>query len=112
MLRDLFETHHEFSLCGQAQKSAEAIWEAAQLKPGLIILDFGDSLTEGLRTAKELREELPSVQIFLLTGDYCFYVEKAAALCGIDAAFAKDEGLEPLLSNAQATCDWESAGEK
>lgn len=112
MLRDLFETHREFSLCGQAQTGAEAIPEAAQLQPGLIILDFGDSLAEGLRTAKELREELPSAQLFLLTRDYSFYVEKAAALCGIDAVFAREEGLESLLSNARAACELESAREK
>ena len=112
MLRDLFEAHHEFSLCGQAQTGEEAISKAAQLEPSLIILDFGDSFTKGLRAAKGLREILPSVQIFLLTGDHSFYVEKAAVLCGIDAVFAREEGLEPLLSNARAACGFESAGER
>lgn len=112
MLRDLFETHREFSLCGLAQTGAEATSKAAQLKPSLIILDFGDALTEGLHTAKELREKLPSMQLFLLTGDHSFYVEKAAVLCGVDAVFSRDEGLEPLLSNARAVCRLESAGEK
>lgn len=112
MLQDLFEAHDEFSLCGQAQSGAEAISKAAQLEPGLIILDFGDSFTEGLRTAKELKEMLPGTQLFLLTEDDIFYVEKAAALCGIDAVFARDEGLGPLLSNAQAACGLESVGEK
>lgn len=107
-LRNLFETHAEFSLCGQAETGAEAISKAAQLEPGLIILDFGDSFTEGLRTAKELKEILPGTQLFLLTGDHSFYVEKAAVLCGIDAVFAREEGLEPLLSNARAACGLES----
>ena len=110
MLRDLFEAIREFSLCGQAQTAAEVISKAAQLKPGLIILDFGDSFTEGLQTAKELREKLPDAQLFLLTGDHNFYTEKAAALCGIDAVFAREEGLEPLLSNARAACALESVG--
>ena len=112
MLRDLFEAHAEFSLCGQAQTGSEAVSKGTQLKPGLIILDFEDSFTEGLDTAKELREKLPSTQLFLLTGEQSFYLEKAAALCGIDAVFARDEGLGPLLSNARAACGLESAGEK
>lgn len=41
-----------------------------------------------------------------------FYVEKAATLCGIDAAFARDEGLGPLLSNARAACGLESVAER
>lgn len=112
MLRDLFEAHPEFSLCGQVQTGAEAISKAAQLEPGLIILDFGDSFTEGLRTTKELREILPSAQLFLLTGDHSLYLEKAAVLCGIDAVFARDEGLGPLLSNARAACSFESVDQK
>lgn len=112
MLRDMFEAQREFSLCGQAQTAAEAISKAAHLEPGLIILDFGDSLTEGFRTAKELKEILPSTQLFLLTEDDTFYMEKAAVLCGIDAVFAREEGLEPLLSNARAACALESGGEK
>lgn len=112
MLRDLFEAHDEFSLCGQAQTGAQAISEATQLKPGLIILDFGDSFTEGLQTAKDLREQLPDAQLFFLTGDHSFYAEKAAVLCDVDAVFARDDGLEPLLSNARAACELKSVGEK
>ena len=112
MLRDLFEAHREFSLCGQTQTHEETIAKAAQLKPSLIILDFSDQSTEALHTAKELREKLPGAQLFLLTGEDGFYMEKAAVVCGVDAVFARDEGLESLLSNAQAACGLESLGKK
>lgn len=111
MLRNLFAAHLEFSLCGQVLTGAEAISKAEQLKPSLIILDFEDSFTEGLHTAKKLKEKFPSTQLFLLTGDNTFHMEKAAALCGIDAVFARDEGLEPLLSNVRAACGLEAVGE-
>lgn len=107
LLRDLFEAHREFSLCGQVQTREETIAKAAQLKPGLVILDFADESAEVLHTAKELREKLPNAQLFLLTENCSFYMEKAAVLCGVDAVFAKDEGLGPLLSNAQAACGLE-----
>lgn len=106
-LLDLFEAHREFLLCGQVQTREETIAKAARLKPGLIILDFADQSGEIFHTAKELREKLPNAQLFLLTEDYDFYMEKAAVLCGVDAVFAKDEGLGPLLSNAQAACGLE-----
>ena len=107
VLRNLFEANGEFSLCGQVQTHEEAIAKAAQLKPGLIILDFARRFTEALHTAQVLREKLPNAHFFLLTEDYDFYMEKAAVLCGVDAVFAKDEGLGPLLSNAQAACGLE-----
>lgn len=107
MRRNLFEAHGEFSLCGQVQTREETIAKAAQLKPGLIILDFADQSAEVLHTAKELTEELPYAHLFLLTENYSFYMEKAAVLCGVDAVFARDEGLGPLLSDAQAACGLE-----
>jgi hypothetical protein len=75
-------------------------------------LDFRDSFTEGLRAAKQLKKILPSTQLFFLTKDDIFYIEKAAVLYGIDAVFARDEGLGPLLSNASAACGCKSVGEK
>lgn len=109
MLRHLFEAHAEFSLCGQVQTREETISKAEQLKPGLIILDFADQSAEVLHTAKELREKLPNAQLFSLTENYSFYMEKEAVLCGVDAVFARGEGLGPLLSNAQAVCGLEVA---
>lgn len=107
VLRNLFEAHREFSLCGQVQSHEETIAEAAQLRPCLIILDFAGQFTEVLHTAKVLREILPNAQLFWLTENYSFYMEKAAVLCGVDAVFGRDEGLGPLLSNAQAACGLE-----
>ena len=112
MLRDLFETDPEFSLCGQARTGAETISKAVQLKPGLIILDFADWLTEGLQIAEALREEFPTAQVFLLTEGHSFDVEREAVSHGIDAVFSTDEGLGPLLSNARAACRLESLREK
>ena len=106
-VRNLFEGRGEFSLCGQGVTTDETIIKAERLKPGLIILDFAGRFTEALHTAQVLREKLPNAQLFLLTEDYDFYMEKAAVLCGVDAVFAKDEGLGPLLSNAQAACGLE-----
>lgn len=111
MLRDLFEAHREFSLCGQAQIGAEAVSKAERLEPSLIILDFSD-FAEGLRTAEKSKENLPTVQLFLLVEGPSFELEKEAVPRGIDAVFSKDEGFEPLLSNARAACGLGLLGKK
>lgn len=112
VLRNLFEAHREFSSCGEAQTGAEAISKAEQLEPCLIILDFADWFTEGLPTAGALREKLPAAQLFLLTEDPSFDLEKEAVSRGIDAVFARDEDLGPLLSNAKAACGLDHPGKK
>lgn len=110
-LRDLFETHREFSISGPVNSVADIITKAEQLQPGLIILDFVDWTTNRLDTVEELRRKLPRAQLFLLTDRHSFDMERVAVSRGIDAVFAKDEGPEPLLSNARVVCGLGSAGD-
>lgn len=112
MLRDLFEAHSEFSLCGESLGTDEIIVKAERLKPHLVILDFAHWSWEGLPLAEALRQKLPGASLFLFTERRSFDLEREATLRGIDAVFAKDEGLEPLLANARAACGLDSLGHK
>lgn len=102
MLRDLFEAHNEFSLCSQSLGTDETIAEAERLKPHLIILDFSHWSGEELPLAEALRQKLPGASLFLFTERRNFDLEQEATLRGIDAVFAKDEGLEPLRQRARS----------
>lgn len=110
-LRDLLETQGKFLLCGQVDSVADIISNADQLQPDLIILDFVDWDINRLHAVKEMRQELPRAQFFLLTERSSFDMERFAVSRGIDAVFAKDEGPGPLLSNARAVCGVGSDGD-
>lgn len=102
VVRDLFESHSGFEVCGEAENGADAIAKARELKPDLIILDFSMPLMNGLEAAKALRQILPDVPVFLLTAHHTGATEVAASDVGIRAVFSKYQGLEALITQARA----------
>jgi DNA-binding NarL/FixJ family response regulator len=101
-VRNLFESHSGFEVCGEAENGVEAIVKARDLKPELIILDLSMPLMNGFEAAKTLRQILPDVPVFLLTGHHTGATEQAAFDVGIRAVFSKYQGLDPIITRARA----------
>ena len=101
-VRDLFESHSGFEVCGEAENGVEAIVKARELKPDLVILDLSMPLMNGLEAARTLRQILPDVPVFLLTAHYTAATEQAAFDVGIRAVFSKYRGLDPIITRARA----------
>jgi DNA-binding NarL/FixJ family response regulator len=101
-LRSLFNSHPDFTICGEAVHGVDAIEKAQQLSPDLIILDLSMPEMNGLEVACALRYILPGVPLFLLTAHYSRELELAALGAGICAVFAKHEDLDSLVSRARS----------
>jgi DNA-binding NarL/FixJ family response regulator len=101
-VRDLFQSHSDFEICGEAANGVDAIAKARQLKPDLIILDLSMPLMNGFEAAKTLRQILPDVPVFLLTAHHTGATEQAAFDVGIRAVFSKYQGLDPIITRARA----------
>ena len=101
-VRDLFESHSGFEVCGEAENGVEAIVKARELKPDLVILDLSMPLMDGFEAAKTLRQILPDVPVFLLTAHHSEATQKAAFNVGIRAVFSKYQGLDPIITRARA----------
>lgn len=54
-------------VCGQASDAAEAIQRANELRPDLILLDVSMPGTNGLETARTLKQQLPQIQILIIS---------------------------------------------
>lgn len=102
-VRDLFQSHSGFEVCGEAENGADAIVKARALKPDLIILDLSMPLMNGFDAARTLRQILPDVPVFLLTAHHTQATEQAAFDVGIRAVFSKYQGLEVIVTRARAT---------
>ena len=100
-LRLLFNSHPEFTICGEAVHGVEAIEKAQQLCPDLIILDLSMPEMNGLEAASSLRYMMPDVPLFLLTAHYSRELELAAFGSGISAVFSKHEDLDSLVERAR-----------
>jgi DNA-binding NarL/FixJ family response regulator len=107
-IRELFESRFEAIHCAEAENGADAIMQAEELKPDLIVLDVSMPVMNGFEAAKILQKVLPDVPVFLLTAHYGEATVQAAMQVGIRAVFSKYEDLDPLVTQAGAVFGVES----
>src|SRR5437868_2384284 len=67
LLRRLLETHACWEVCGEATNGSEAVEQAAQLSPDVIILDFAMPVKNGLQAGRELSQTQPALRMLLIS---------------------------------------------
>ncbi len=73
--RQLLEHEPDFEIVGEAGDGEEAVRLAAQLKPDVVIMDVAMPKLSGIEATKQIKAQLPSVIVLVLTGyDYDEYV--------------------------------------
>jgi two-component system response regulator NreC len=82
-IRALLETQPEIQVVGEAATGAEAITQARALVPDVVLMDIGMPDGDGLSATEQIRHELPTVNVLLLTihddANYLFRALKAGA---------------------------------
>lgn len=91
-----------FSVCGEAEDGRQAIEEAEQLRPDLIVLDFSMPVMDGIQAAKALRLILPDVPIILYTAHASSVLENDAFAAGITSVVSKNRDISHLVTEAHA----------
>src|SRR5689334_16654740 len=66
-VRRLLESSSEFEVCGEAEDGPQAIKKAAELKPGVVILDIVMPMMNGFEAARKIKEVSPHSQIVILS---------------------------------------------
>src|SRR5438128_10682667 len=96
-LRELLEAL-EFTVVGEAADGMQAIIEALQTNPDVVLMDLRMPGLGGIESTQQIKEELPKVQVIILTAydDFGLRVaaEEAGAYCYL-----------PKGSSAQLICD-------
>ncbi len=90
-----------FSCC-EAQNGAEAVAQAVQEKPDLILLDLSMPVMNGLQAAPLLKKKLPQVPIILFTMHRSQEVVRLGSEIGVSAVVSKDESLSRVVSQAHS----------
>lgn len=91
-----------WEVCGEAEDGHQAVAQAAQLQPDLIILDFKMPLFDGIQAAREICTTMPSIPIVMYTLYKTDDLEVAAKLAGVRSVVAKEDGVRNLLSAIDA----------
>ena len=63
----LLAQEEDWEVCGEARDSADAIQKAGDLRPDLILLDVSMPGTNGLETARAIKEQLPQTKILIIS---------------------------------------------
>ena len=99
-LREEF-TLHGFTVCAEAENGRQAIEQARDNHPRLIILDLSMPLMNGLDSAPELRKILPDSPIILYTAFADAVSTFDVRAKGVTTILAKSEPLATLIAIAE-----------
>jgi DNA-binding NarL/FixJ family response regulator len=97
LLRRLIESHHDWSVCGDAKDGNEAVRKADQLSPDVIVLDLAMPEMNGLQAAREISRNSPELPMLLLTVQQVSNeLNNEAAHAGFKGAVSKSTGSEVI----------------
>lgn len=65
---DLLESRTGWIVCGEAADGADALKQALELKPDVILVDISMPNLNGFDAAKCIHEQVPNSEILLVTG--------------------------------------------
>ncbi len=103
-LRNTLDDAQDFEMIGQAANGVDAIAQALELEPDLLITDFFLPDIDGLEVANSLRSLLPDLNV-IITSSHDVEVYAALEASNQTATFLPKAGLNPsalrtLLSGA------------
>jgi DNA-binding NarL/FixJ family response regulator len=100
---------HGFDVCGSASDGAEAITEAARLRPDLVLLDLSMPGLDGLSALPRLREAAPDTEVVVLTASGTEENLLAAIRAGAAGYLLKTEPPERIAAFLDGVVNGEAA---
>src|SRR6266699_1474744 len=97
----LFSDEADFEVCGEAENGREAIEEAQELHPDLILLDLSMPLMNGLDAARVLKRVMPEVPVIMYSAYSDSFTQREARSAGVSALVSKSEPISVLLGKAR-----------
>jgi DNA-binding NarL/FixJ family response regulator len=77
-VREILAAHPEWKIISEASDGQEAVRDASELQPDIVVLDIGLPRLNGIEAAKMIRQKSPKSGIVFLTVDNDSDIMKAA----------------------------------
>ena len=101
---ELLTSEPDIAVVGEAADGREALRKARQLKPDLVLIDVRMPEMNGIDATRQLRREVPEIQVIILTTYDLEEYRKAVAASGASGYVVKKTVLETLLPTIQEIC--------
>jgi DNA-binding NarL/FixJ family response regulator len=101
----LISAQPDWEVCGEARNGREAIRMAAELRPDVIVMDLLMPDLNGLDAARQIKKQLPSVEILVLSGHEETELIQSVFDAGIRAYVFKSQARVHLLPAITALLD-------
>jgi CheY-like chemotaxis protein len=106
-LRAMFETAG--FACSESESGSQALEQAGELKPDLIVLDFSMPVMNGLEAAPLFKKKLPLTPIIMFTMFATEAFAKAAVAAGVTEVVSKERALD-LIPRVESLLKSEPSG--
>jgi DNA-binding NarL/FixJ family response regulator len=100
-IRQAIEDRSDLQVCGESTDGAEAIAQAQQLNPDVVVLDVTMPKMNGFQVARKLKKLMPKVRLLLFSLEEHKLLLKAAQAAGFNAVASKREGSGGLFRGLQ-----------
>jgi DNA-binding NarL/FixJ family response regulator len=101
-LRTLLERHDGWSVCGEASNRIEAVEQATDLKPDVVLLDIAMPQLDSLTAAPLILENTPHSHIIFLTPHHSLGMARIAATMGASAYITNSRVTRNLIPAIEA----------
>jgi DNA-binding NarL/FixJ family response regulator len=96
-LKKLLESHsNRWKVCAEAADGMEAVQQAIESKPDMIILDFQMPFMDGLTASARISKSMPKVPILIYTIHKTEFVDLEAKKAGVREVILKSDSRELL----------------
>ena len=98
-LKSILGRYPDIEVVGEASTSEEALAEAGELRPDVVLMDAQLDVADGIETTRHLKERVPSAKVLVLTVHES-YIQRALD-AGADGCLMKDCSRQELVQKTR-----------
>ena len=101
-LRAVLEAHPGWKVCGEAATGREAVEQARQLKPDVVVLDISMPELNGLEAARQILRSVPRAEVLMLTMHDAEELARQVVEAGVRGYVLKSDAGRELLAAVES----------
>jgi DNA-binding NarL/FixJ family response regulator len=101
-VRALLQPSSEWEICGEAENGEDAVRQAENLKPEIIIMDLSMPVMNGLQATRVIRESNPEVKVVLFSLHTSSELVRSIFMAGAQGYVLKSDAETDLITALEA----------